>query len=303
MRLSVAICTWNRARSLRVALSSLTGLADPAGASWEVVVVDNNSTDDTLLAVEEYRDVLPIRYVFEPQQGLSRARNRAVQEAGGDLIIFTDDDVRVDPSWLAEYASAAQQFPEATFFGGTIDLCFACHPPRWLRNNVGIFKTAYASRSVDPGTMIISRRQDLPFGANMGFRRSVFTTSSFSSSLGRVGGDLMSGEETEFMERLLARGDTGMWIGSAIVEHVIPQDRLTKKYVYNYFYFQGRGQVRMNRFNQTTMTEKKMKKRLAQAKRAARFTLRRDHRWAEAFRQAAVWEGRLAELTEPKRVS
>ena len=121
-------------------------------------MVDNNSTDNTLSAVEEYRDVLPIRYVFEPQQGLSHARNRAVQEAGGDLIVFTDDDVRVDPRWLAEYESAAQQFTDATFFGGTIELRFSCTPPRWLRNNLSRFKTAYACRSIDPGTLIIRRR-------------------------------------------------------------------------------------------------------------------------------------------------
>jgi glycosyltransferase involved in cell wall biosynthesis len=298
MLLSVAICTWNRAQSLRGTLSSLARSVAPAGARWEVVVVDNNSTDNTLSTVEEYRDVLPIRYVFEPQQGLSHARNRAVQEAGGDLIVFTDDDVRVDPRWLAEYASAAQEFPDPTFFGGTIELRFSCDPPRWLGDNLVSFRTAYAYRSIDPGTLIIRRRQDLPFGANVAFRRSVFTTSGFSSSLGRVGTDLMSGEETEFMERLLARGDTGVWIGTAIVEHVIPRDRLTKEYIYNYFYCQGRGQVRMNRFDPDSMTAKKMKKRLAESKRAARFTLRRGERWAEAFRQTAIWEGRLAELEE-----
>lgn len=296
MLLSVAICTWNRAQSLRVTLSSLTRLGVPGEASWEVVVVDNNSTDDTSSVVEAYRDVLPIRYVFEPRQGLSYARNRAVQEAGGGLVIFTDDDVRVDPRWLAEYAAAERRFPDATFFGGTIDLHFPCAPPRWLRNNLGRFRTAYAARSIDPGTLIIRKRQDLPFGANMAFRRSVFAGASFSPSLGRVGGDLMSGEETEFMERLLAGGNIGVWIGSAIVEHIIPKDRLTKEYVYTYYYCQGRGQVRMKRFDPTGMPAKKMKKRLAESKRAARFTLRRGKRWAEAFRQAAVWEGRLAEL-------
>ena len=100
------------------------------------------------------------------------------------------------------------------------------------------------------------------------------------------------------MERLLARGDTGVWIGTAIVEHIIPKERLTKEYVYNYFYFQGRGQVRMNRFDPNGMTVKKMKKRLAASKRGGRFTLKRGERWAEAFRQTAIWEGRLAELTE-----
>lgn len=299
MLLSVAICTWNRAESLRIALSSLTRLMSPAEASWEVIVVDNNSSDDTLSAVEEYRDVLPIRYAFESRQGLSHARNRAVEEASGDLIIFTDDDVRVDPCWLAEYATAQQQFPDATFFGGTIDLRFTCDLPRWLGNNLSRFRTAYAYRSIDPATLIIKRRQDLPFGANMAFRRSVFSNADFSYSLGRVGTDLMSGEETELMERLLVRGDTGVWLGSAIVEHLIPKDRLTKAYVYNYFYCQGRGQVRMNKFDSTEMTAKKMRKRLLEAKRAARFTLKRDERWAKAFQQAALWEGRLAELAEP----
>lgn len=298
MLISVAICTWNRAQSLRVALSSLTRLSVPAEACWELVVVDNNSTDDTTSVVEEYRDALPARYVFEPRQGLSYARNRAVQEASGDLIIFTDDDVRVDPRWLAEYASAAHRFPEAAFVGGTIALRFPCTPPRWLRNNLSRFNTAYACRSLDPETMVIRRREDLPFGANMGFRRSVFAATGFSPSLGRVGTDLMSGEETEFMERLLARGDTGVWIGSAIVEHIIPKERLTKEYVYNYFYFQGRGQVRMNRFDPTAMTVKRMRKKFAAAKRGVRFTLKRGEEWAEAFRQAAIWEGRLAELTE-----
>lgn len=301
MLLSVAICTWNRAQSLRVALSSLARLVDPAGASWEVVVVDNNSTDDTRAAVEEYRDALPIRYAFEPRQGLSHARNRAVQEAGGDLIIFTDDDVRVDEQWLAEYAIAERRFPGAAFFGGTVDVCFTCHPPRWLRNNLSRFRTAYAYRSVDSGTLIISRPQHLPFGANMAFRRSVFTAAEFLSSLGRVGSHLMSGEETEFMERLLAGGHTGVWIGPAVVEHIIPKDRLTKKYVYDYFYCQGRGEVRTNKFDPAGTKVKKMRKKLAEAARAARFTLRRDERWAEAFRQAAIWEGRLAELAENER--
>jgi glycosyltransferase involved in cell wall biosynthesis len=298
MFLSVAICTWNRAQSLRVALASLTRLSVPAGAGWEVVVVDNNSTDDTVTVVEGYRDALPVRYVFEPRQGLSHARNRAAQVAGGDLIIFTDDDVRVDPRWLAEYASAVNRFPEATFFGGTIDLRFPCTPPRWLRNNLSRFQTAYACRSIDPGTIVIRRREDLPFGANMGFRRSVFDATRFSPSLGRVGAELMSGEETEVMERLLAQGDTGVWIGSAIVEHVIPKERLTKQYVYNYFYFQGREQVRMDRFDPAAMTAKRMGKKLAEAKRKVRFTLKRGEEWAEAFRQAAIWEGRLAELAE-----
>ena len=100
------------------------------------------------------------------------------------------------------------------------------------------------------------------------------------------------------MERLLARGDTGVWIGTAIVEHVIPRDRLTKEYVYNYFYFQGRGQVRMNRFDPTSYDSEKDEKEARRSQARVRFTLRRGERWAEAFRQAAIWEGRLAELAE-----
>lgn len=302
MLLTVALCTWNRAKSLSTALSSFTKLAVPAHVDWEVVVVDNNAKDETPRVVREYSSLLPVRYVFEPQQGLSLARNRAVREALGDLIIFTDDDVSVDPRWLAEYASAAEQFPGAAFFGGTIELRFEAKPPRWLPNNLARLRTAYAYRCVDPGILLINRRQDLPYGANMAFRRSALAGAWFSPRLGRIGEELMSGEETELMAHLIDRGDTGVWVGPARVDHVIPKERLTKSYIHGYFYCQGRGQVRISSFNTEGMSEKRMHKKLRRAQRTARFALSRGEEWARAFVESAVWQGRLAELAAQDRL-
>src|SRR5947207_180454 len=101
MRVTVAICTFNRAESLRRTLESVAALHLPEALDWEVVVVNNNSTDHTDSVIESFKERLPIRREFEPQPGASNARNRAVYVAKGDYFVWTDDDVVVDNGWLA----------------------------------------------------------------------------------------------------------------------------------------------------------------------------------------------------------
>src|SRR4051812_4974498 len=108
--ISVCICTYNRAESLR---STLTSLAAQQGVSWtdcEVLVVDNNCTDRTVEVVHSFRGRLPIRLVEEKVQGLAHARNRAVVDSRGALIVFTDDDIVFESGWLAAYAAASKEF-------------------------------------------------------------------------------------------------------------------------------------------------------------------------------------------------
>lgn len=116
------VCTRNRARSLQDALESISRLTVPTDLMWEVVVVDNNSTDDTRDFVEAFlaRTGLPIKYVFEPSPGLSRARNRAIHEASGDVLAFIDDDVVLDAMWLVRIAEEFQSDDGiAVLFGRT----------------------------------------------------------------------------------------------------------------------------------------------------------------------------------------
>src|SRR5208283_4457645 len=102
MRISVILCTYNRASILISALESIVAQTLPESVEWEVLVVDNNSCDQTREVVEDFCRRYPrrFRYVFEPNQGLSHARNSGIREALGEVLAFMDDDVTVEPGWL-----------------------------------------------------------------------------------------------------------------------------------------------------------------------------------------------------------
>src|SRR5438105_3257885 len=106
MQVTVAICTWNRARLLDQTLTRMRELAVPTGLSWELLVVNNNCTDDTDAIIAKHADALPIRRLLETKQGLSNARNCALENMRGELLIWTDDDVLVDEGWLRAYVDA-----------------------------------------------------------------------------------------------------------------------------------------------------------------------------------------------------
>src|SRR5947209_7995559 len=131
MKFTVAICTWNRASLLARTLEQLTRVEHPAGA-WEVLVVNNDSTDDTERVLDSFADGLPLRRAFEPRAGLSHARNTAVGVATGDYIVWTDDDVLVSAGWLDAYRRAVERWPEAAVFGGPVRPRFEGTPPPWM---------------------------------------------------------------------------------------------------------------------------------------------------------------------------
>jgi GT2 family glycosyltransferase len=118
------VCTFNRSRQLTEALRHIESSAVRAGLGVEIVVVDNNSSDDTKEAVARVADgsAVPVRYVFEPAQGLSFARNRGVQTAKGSVIAFTDDDCIVDPDWIGALWGEFTVNPDVAIVGGRVDL-------------------------------------------------------------------------------------------------------------------------------------------------------------------------------------
>src|SRR5262245_24832825 len=131
-QITVAVCTWNRAKLLEQSLASMRRLRVPSGHDWELLVVDNNCTDDTDAVLRSYAGCLPLRRLFEPTPGKSHAANLALAHARGELILWTDDDVMVDPDWLSAYAGAAARWPDVAYFGGRIVPLFEAPPPRWL---------------------------------------------------------------------------------------------------------------------------------------------------------------------------
>jgi glucosyl-dolichyl phosphate glucuronosyltransferase len=294
--LTVAICTWNRAGPLAATLDSLRALEEPCGAGWELLLVDNNSTDGTRRVAGRFADRLPLRYAFEPRQGLSSARNRAVREARGDLVVWTDDDVLVGPGWLRAYADAARQHPDAAFFGGPIEPHWLREPPGWLVRNLHVLGTAFALRHLGPGRRAILEPKELPFGANMAIRRPALAAAGFDPALGRVGAALTSGEETALLRALLARGERGVWLGDAPVRHVLPPSRATRRYVRSYFGWIGRLEARDALARGDPPAPRKLRRRRARLRRQAWLSLSRDEAWAKAFKEAAKLGGALAEL-------
>lgn len=233
MRVTVVICTWNRASSLDRTLGAFSRLEIPAGVTWELLVVNNNCTDDTDRVISAHADRLPFTRIFEPCRGKSHAANTAVQHATGELILWTDDDVIVDSQWLLEYVEAARAWPTAAFWGGTVDAQFEGSVPDWIERNVQLLYEPYALAQHARETALLGTRHIV--GANMAVRLVVARQYPFNVRLGPTGQQALRGEDTELVGRLRSAGLVGVWVGGARVQHVISQERLTSKYLWHWY--------------------------------------------------------------------
>jgi len=247
MDVSICICTWNRAESLAQTLASLTGVQVPPPLTWEVIVCDNNCTDQTAEVIQQFQSSLPLKAIVEKRQGLSAARNACVAQATGDLVIFTDDDVRVGADWVSGYVQASRGHPEAAFFGGPIVPLYVAPPPRWFTPEVAkICKGIITWLDGGPADHAIGAGDVLPWGANMAFRRAALDPEPFNPRLGLVGGRLFTGEETDVFQTLLNRGCTGWYVAGCLVRHEVDRQRLSARYIFKRFWYIGRSAARRN---------------------------------------------------------
>lgn len=236
--ITVIICTRNRAESLRRVLTSASDMQSHSELNWELLLVDNGSADDTALVAKSFTDQLPIRYVLEERPGLSNARNRGVIEARGKYICWTDDDVIIDKNWLASYAEAFSQYPNAVVFGGVINPVFADPVPRWLEQNKhhSVVANAMAMRDFGDVYRPLSIEGDiLPYGANYAIRTSEQKHLLYDSNLGVSPTHKRLGEETEVIVAALSDGAEGTWVPEAKVNHIIPTSRQSRKYISDYY--------------------------------------------------------------------
>ena len=243
MEISVILCTYNRCHNLAPCLGALARQEGLDGVAWEVVVVDNNSTDATRATVEGLAAELPIalRYAFEGEQGLSHARNRGIEEATGRYLCFMDDDIEVTPSWLAALYRCFQDH-DCDAVGGPIHL----HPPRplprWIRPDMQGF---LGYRDLGTEVRPLDGRHEFPFGGNMAFdRRVVERIGLFDTGLGRKGEgrrreELFKGEETDYFLRLTATGGTIYYAPAALVFHQVLDHQLHKRFFRTLHYNAG----------------------------------------------------------------
>lgn len=229
---AVLIATFNRAELLGDTLDSLAGSHMDPAVPWEVVVIDNNSTDATAAVVASRQAAypVPLRYLFESQQGRSAALNAGILASTAPFLLFTDDDVRVEPKWMVNGARALIQ--GADYIGGPVVPIWEVEPPSWLDLTRSNLWGTIAILDYGRQQFAFERRRRVPLGANMGLRRSLLTrVGNFRIDLGRNQGRRVLGQEVpELLARARQAGLHGMYVPDMTVHHHIPASRLTKRY-------------------------------------------------------------------------
>jgi len=226
MKLSVLICTRNRAKSLTATLECF--FAQQFAGDYELVIVDNASTDETRQVAERFRQRFPncVRYLVEPQPGLSRARNAAIKNAQGDIIVFTDDDVLVTENWLKEIEREFAEDASLLMLGGRVLLA------RAELQDVAIFDVAERREIVFPDSGAVA------MGANLSFRRELFDrVGNFDVRLG-AGTFFAGGEDIEMIYRALKAGYKFVYAPNVLVYH--DHDRATVEQACRLIYGYGK---------------------------------------------------------------
>lgn len=244
MDISVIVCTFNRCESLEETLKSFAVQEVDNTINWEIIVVDNNSKDKTKEVVCSFSGIFGsrLRYIFEPKQGLSFARNRGIRESESDVIAFTDDDCIVSPTWLKEIRIAFQKQNCSGLGGKIIPIWDGVIPPSWygkqgkysIRGGIVEYDKGNSAFIYDFGV------SSLPIGANMAFRRNLFTKHGmFKENLGLCGKKLKMGEDREFCLRLIKAGEILGYCPQAIVKHPVEKQRLTERFLAGWYYWYG----------------------------------------------------------------
>jgi glycosyltransferase involved in cell wall biosynthesis len=240
---TVILCTYNRCQSLERALESVAAQILPESVAWEVLVVDNNSSDQTREVVQDFSHRYPgrFRYLFESKQGLSHARNAGIRAARGEIVAFVDDDVTVEQTWLQNLTTALH-YDEWAGAGGRILPQWPCAPPSWLPEKewYGMAPLVMFDLGLEG-----SRLTDAPFGANMAFKRRMFEKHGmFRTDLGPGSNKkLHTNDDTEFGRRLLEAGEQLRYEPSAVVYHEVPQKRLQRGHFLTWWFDKGRADI------------------------------------------------------------
>lgn len=244
LRISAAICTHNRAALLPAAIASLLAQSLPP-TDFEVLVIDNASTDDTPQIIQRCLAAggsVTLRSAVQPVLGLSHARNLAVEMAAGDIIAFMDDDAVANPNWLAALLDAYAAFPDAWAVGGKVLPLWQGERPTWLTDDLlpqlSMLDLGDVVRPLTAGEQI--------YGVNFSCLRCAFEKFGlFRSDLGRQGAALLGGEENDLQRRVLQQGQTIIYSPHAIVGHHVTIERMQPQYFWRLAFGKGRTSARL----------------------------------------------------------
>lgn len=227
--ISVVVPTYNRSQLLERALLSL--FSQQTDLSFEIIVVDNNSSDATPATVESLiaKSHVPLRLVREPRQGNAYARNTGIDHARAPVVAFLDDDVVAGENWISTIKATFDRAPQISFVGGRILPQWENDPPSWLTpaHWAPLALLDYGSEE----KMIAGATPSGLLTANIAIRTSVFDeVGRFSPDLQRVKGGIGSMEDHEFLLRMCRGGKTGLYVPELITTTPVDPERISKSY-------------------------------------------------------------------------
>src|SRR5262245_36580313 len=250
---TVLIWTYNRANLLAETLNTLA--LSRASFPWNVIVVDNNSTDQTCAVVASRVASYPVKliYLFEPRQGKSNALNTGLAATDAAIVIFTDDDVRVSEGWVEASCRALFEDPAIDYTGGPVLPIWEWLRPSWLDVKRSDLWGTLAILDYGEQPFCFEDRRRVPLGANMAVRRSLIDRiGGFDPKLGRIGDSLLGQEQAEFFCRSRAIGVRGLYVPLMSLHHHVPARRLTREYFRQWWYWKGVSRSRLEQRHRIT---------------------------------------------------
>ena len=237
--LTVTICTYNGESKLPIVLERLRSQVSPESFGWEVLVVDNNSSDRTAQVVAHYQknwpNSVPLRYAFEAEQGLAFARRCAIKVARGELIGFLDDDNLPAEDWVRSVYLFGQRHPEAGAYGGRIRSQFETAPPPNFERIASCLALIDRGEEAFP---YADNRGVLPAGAGMVIRSAVWRQCVPEIPLlaGVCGNSLSAkGEDVETLSYIRKAGYPIWYAPQMVIWHDVPKERFSRDYLFRLF--------------------------------------------------------------------
>ena len=256
--LSVLICTYNREKYIGNLLESIAANDLPA-TEYEIVLVDNNCTDNTPAVCKAFAQAHPnirFNYVTEPEQGLSAARNKGIRTAKGDILLYVDDDALVDSWYLRTVADYMSVHPEISAVGGPIIPLYETFEPEWMTRFTKELLCGYLYFGEKERSFPGKR---YPGGGNAAYRAEVFQkVGFFNTELGRKGNGLMGSEEKDIFDKMTAQGMRFMYLPKMILHHIIPQKKLERDYFNRLTYQIGQSERQRTRAISSTKYAKRL---------------------------------------------
>lgn len=239
MKLSVIICTYNRDKYIYNVLKSIAE-NDFSQDMYEIILVNNNSTDNTELECTRFQVDYPnvtFRYCVERQQGLSYARNRGIIESNNEILIYVDDDASVNKQYLFAYFDFFANNPGIYAAGGPVEPVYETAEPKWMSHYTKRLITGYVNKGVK---QLEYTDGSYPGGGNCAFRKEIFAKiGHFNVDLGRKGSSLVGAEEKDIFDKIQSIGGRYFYLPTPVLYHIIPETKLSKDYFYRITYAIG----------------------------------------------------------------